>query len=80
MAFLEIQISNSLSDAAIQAEIFKKFAPPTPPAGAAPQPGQGVPNVTDPTGAGNGNIGVGQAPQPGEPGFSGNTGGGCRNE
>jgi len=70
------KVTNSLSDAAIQAEIFKKFAPPTPPAGSAPQQGQGVPNVNDPTGAGNGNIGVGQAPQPGEPGFSGNTGGG----
>lgn len=36
-----------------------------------PQPGQPV----EPTGAGGGNMGVGQVPQQGEPGFAANTGG-----
>jgi hypothetical protein len=37
--------------------------------------GQGAaPGVQDTSGAGGGNIGTGTAPQPGEQGFSGNTG------
>ena len=70
------KVTNSLGDAAIQAEIFKKFAPPAAPAGAMPQEGQGAPAVSDPTGAGGGNIGTGMVPTPGEQGFSANTGGG----
>ena len=71
------KVTNSLSDAAIQAEIFKKFAPPTAPAGQAPQQqGQGAPAVSDMTGAGGGNIGTGAVPNPGEAGFSANTSGG----
>ena len=71
------KVTNSLGDAAIQAEIFKKFAPPAAPAGAMPQEGQGAPAVNDPTGAGGGNIGTGMVPTPNEPGFSANTGEGA---
>ncbi len=70
------KVTNSLGDAAIQAEIFKKFTPQAPQAGM-PQEGQGAPAVSDPTGAGNGNIGTGQVPLPNEQGFSANTGEGA---
>ena len=77
------KVGNNMSQAAIQAEILKKFQqenpPPAPPPGApgqqpqAPQ-GQGAaPGVQDTAGGGGGNIGIGTAPQPGEQGFSGNT-------
>ena len=82
------KLTNSMSDAAVQAEILKKFQeqnpPPAPPEGqgppAPPQPGaspQGPPagaQAQDTSGAGGGTIGTGTAPQPGEQGFSGNTG------
>ena len=75
------KVANSMSDAAIQAEILKKFQaenpPPMPPQGA-PQGGpQGAPagaQVQDTQGSGGGQIGTGTAPTPGEPGFSANTG------
>ena len=61
------KVTNSMEDAAIQAELLKQFQQdqPTPdaPAGINPQ---------DPTGAGGATIGTGQAPVPGEQGFSGN--------
>ena len=61
------KVTNSMEDAAIQAELLKQFQQdqPTPdaPAGVDPQ---------DPTGAGGGTIGTGQAPTPNEQGFSGN--------
>ena len=68
------KVTNDMREAAIQAELLKEFrgqqpqeqAPP-PPAGA---------NPLDPTGAGGGNIGTGQAPIPGEQGFSGDNQGG----
>ena len=74
------KVTNSMQDAAIQAEILKAFqpAPPAAPGGPAPVGPQGeaaVPpgaNVQDMTGAGGGNIGTGTAPAPGEQGFSGN--------
>jgi hypothetical protein len=77
------KVTNSLSDAAIQAEILKKFTqPPEPPEGAAMQGPPAPPNpgaapeqagvaVSDTTGAGGGNIGTGTVPTPGEQGFSG---------
>jgi hypothetical protein len=75
------KVTNSLSDAAIQAEILKKFStPPEPPQGAAPEgapPPEGVTpppagtGVADTTGAGGGTIGTGTAPAPGEQGFTG---------
>lgn len=79
------KVTNSLSDAAIQAEILKKFTqppeapvgpegavqgPPQPSApGAAPE--QAGVAVSDTTGAGGGSIGTGTAPVPGEQGFTG---------
>jgi hypothetical protein len=80
------KVTNSLADATIQAEIFKGFAQPPqagPQApqgsqvGQPPQGPQGSPNapagadVMDTSGSGGGQIGVGQAPVPGEQGFSG---------
>ena len=79
------KLVNSMSDAAVQAEILKKFQEANPPpqqqpqvepAGqpAAPQ-GQGAaPQVQDTAGGGGGNMGIGTVPQPGEQGFSANTG------
>ena len=69
------KVTNSIQDAAIQAEIMKAFQQPATPAGPAPQGGAEVPpgaNVQDQTGAGGGNIGTGVVPVPGEQGFSGN--------
>ncbi len=62
------KVTNNMSEAALQAELMKEFqstAPQSdgPPAGA---------DAMDVTGAGGGNIGVGQAPAPGEQGFSAN--------
>ena len=78
------KLVNSMGDAAIQAELLKKFReenPPPPQAGppqAAPQGGPQKPpagaQVQDTQGSGGGTIGTGTAPQPGEQGFSANTG------
>tara|TARA_R110000822_G_scaffold56928_3_gene143602 strand:- start:5524 stop:7653 length:2130 start_codon:yes stop_codon:yes gene_type:complete len=60
------KVTNNVAEAALQAELMKGMQPevqPGAPAGA---------NPMDPTGAGGGTIGVGQAPVPGEQGFSGN--------
>ena len=78
------KLTNSLQDAAIQAEILKQFQQPlpqpqeggvpqpgtTPPQGAAPT-GQAPTGPQDASGGGGGNIGVGSAPAPGEQGFTG---------
>ena len=60
-----------MADAAIQADILKKFQqqnlPPLP-----EEEGVAGANPADPTGAGGGTIGTGQAPTPNEPGFTGN--------
>jgi hypothetical protein len=72
------KVTNSMQDAAIQAEILKGFQQP-----AAPMPGgeqvgpdgQPVPAGLAPqdmTGAGGGTIGTGTVPVPGEQGFAGN--------
>jgi len=64
------KVTNNMSEAALQAEMMKQFQA-TQPQPQAPQeapPGSGV---MDTSGAGGGNIGVGQAPVPGEQGFSG---------
>ena len=72
------KVTNSMQDAAIQAELFKKFAPQQPPQpGPAPGPEGQAPagaQVQDTTGSGGGQMGTGTAPQPGEQGFSGNVG------
>ena len=76
------KVTNSMQDAAIQAEILKGFQQPVqPPMGPegvpapegqeqAPQSPQG--GVQDTSGGGGGQIGMGTAPAPGEQGFSGN--------
>ena len=81
------KVGNNMTEAAIQAEILKKFkeANPDPPPPQQPQQGVNQPpppqrapagaQVQDTSGAGGGTIGTGTAPQPGEQGFSGNTGG-----
>ena len=75
------KVGNNMAQAAVQAEILKEFQaqnPPQPEPGVPPQAGpQSAPagaQVQDTSGAGGGNIGTGTAPQPGEQGFSGNTG------
>ena len=73
------KVTNSMQDAAIQAEILKGFQAPAPqpagpegvPAPQAPQ-GQGPQAVADTSGGGGSQIGVGTAPTPGEQGFTGN--------
>ena len=62
------KVTNNMSEAALQAEILKGFQ-------AEQQAEQGAvagADAMDTSGAGGGNIGVGQAPVPGEQGFSGN--------
>ena len=80
------KVGNNMAEAAIQSEIFKKFREqnPPPPQPGVPQPQgpqgeapQGAPagaQVQDTQGSGGGTIGTGTAPQPGEQGFSANTG------
>ena len=68
------KVTNSIADAAIQAEILKGFqAPaPTPEQGVASPEGQGPQSVADTSGGGGSQIGMGTAPLPEEQGFSGN--------
>jgi hypothetical protein len=66
------KVVNSFSEAAVQAEVLKKFQEANPQA--APQPQGGPP--ADPNGNGGGTIGTGAPVPPGEAGFSGNEGGG----
>jgi hypothetical protein len=65
------KVTNSMQDAAIQAEILKGFQAPQPEAPAGPE-GQGVQGVQDTSGGGGQQIGIGTAPVPGEQGFTGN--------
>ena len=68
------KVTNSMADAAIQAEIMKGFQQPMPEQPQAPpqeEPPAGA-DAQDQTGAGGGTIGTGVAPVPGEEGFSGN--------
>ena len=76
------KIANSMSQAAVQAEILKKFQqqnppPPPPQQGQAPVQGGQPPapaggQVEDTQGSGGGTIGTGSVPTPDEPGFSAN--------
>jgi hypothetical protein len=75
----EDKVTNSLSDAAIQAEMLKAFQPPTGPQGQAsagqPQGGPPAPagvQVGDTQGSGGGMMGTGSVPAPSTPGFSAN--------
>ena len=63
------KVTNSMQDAAIQAEILKGFQAPQPTPEAM---GQGVQGVQDTTGGGGAQMGIGTAPTPGEQGFTGN--------
>ena len=74
------KLTNSLSDAAVQAELLRAMNPePQPqmsPEGVPPpqqggQPPAGI-QVQDTTGSGGGQIGTGTAPLPDEQGFTGN--------
>lgn len=73
------KVTNSMADAAVQAEILRGFqgqqAEQQGEAAAATQQVPAGANPMDPTGAGGGTIGTGMAPRPQEPGFSGNGGG-----
>jgi hypothetical protein len=75
------KVGNNMSEAAIQAEILRQFRetnpPPQQPGVKPPESPQSAPagaQVQDTQGSGGGTIGTGTAPQPGEQGFSGNTG------
>jgi len=63
-------VSNDMEEAAKQALLLQKMQPPAAPAGAAPEMGEQPMPVSDTSGGGGGNIGVGTAPTPGEQGFS----------
>lgn len=68
----ENKVTNSLADAAIQAEMLKAMMPPT-----GPQTGPTAPagvQATDTQGSGGGSMGTGSVPAPGTQGFSANTG------
>jgi len=66
------KLTNSLADAAVQAELLREMNPQQPsPQQQEEQMAAGV-NPNDPTGAGGGNIGTGQVPLPNEQGFTGN--------
>src|SRR5210317_780834 len=67
------KVTNNMDEAALQAEILKGMQGAMPQQQQAGQSPAGA-NPLDPTGAGGGNIGTGQAPVPGEQGFSGNDG------
>ena len=76
------KLVNNMGDAAVQAEILKKFQaenpePPKPQAGppqAGPQKPPAGAQVQDTQGSGGGTIGTGSVPTPGEQGFSANKG------
>ena len=68
-----------MGQAAVQAEILKKFQeqnpPPPPPEGQQqPAPTPAGVDVQDTQGTGGGTIGTGSVPTPQEPGFPANTG------
>jgi hypothetical protein len=69
------KVTNDMREAAIQAELLKEFRGQQPQEQPQQQPPAGA-NPLDPTGAGGGNIGTGQAPIPGEQGFAGDNQGG----
>jgi len=74
------KVTNNMDEAVVQAELLKGMQgeqQPQPPQQGQPQQAGQPPvgaNPLDPTGAGGGNVGTGQAPVPGEQGFSGNDG------
>jgi hypothetical protein len=74
------KVTNNMNDAVIQAELMKQFQQDQQAEQQAEQAEQSAPagaNPMDTSGAGGGNIGIGQAPTPQEQGFSGNAGQGA---
>ena len=65
------KVTNNMDEAALQAEIMKGFQQPAAPQGGVGGAPAGA-DAMDTSGAGGGSIGVGQAPVPGEQGFSAN--------
>ena len=65
------KVTNNMDEAALQAEIMKGFQQPMGPEQAVGGAPAGA-NAMDTSGSGGGQIGVGQAPVPGEQGFSAN--------
>jgi hypothetical protein len=65
------KVVNSFAEAAVQAEVLKKFQEANP--DQAPKP-EAAPEGGDPNGNGGGTIGTGGVPTPGAEGFSGNEG------
>jgi len=63
------KVTNSMEEAAIQAELLKQFKETQPPE---PQQVPAGTNPQDTAGTGGGTIGTGQAPAPQEQGFTGN--------
>ena len=70
------KVTNNMAEAALQAEVMKGMQAQQAPTGAPTGAPAGA-NPMDTSGAGGGNIGVGQAPTPQEQGFSGNAGQGA---
>ena len=66
------KVTNSMQDAAIQAEILKGFQAQAQPQQAPGPEAQGVQGVQDTSGGGGAQMGIGTAPTPGEQGFTGN--------
>ena len=64
------KVTNNMEEANLQAKMMQQMQAP-PPDQQQQQPPAGV-DPNDPTGAGGGTIGTGQAPVPGEEGFTGN--------
>ena len=64
------KVTNNINDAAIQAELMKGFQQPMPQQPPQQQAPAGA-DAMDMTGAGGSTIGTGQAPIPGEQGFTG---------
>lgn len=71
----EDKVTNSLADAAVQAELIKGMMAPLAPVGGpgGPPMPPGI-GVGDTVGSGGGQIGTGMVPSPGEQGFSANNG------
>ena len=61
------KVTNNMEEAALQAKMMQEMQQQQP-----PQQAQAGVDPNDPTGAGGGTIGVGQAPTPNEQGFTGN--------
>ena len=72
----EDKILNDPREAVIQAKMMAEIQAMMPqPLAAGKQPQSGAPSVQDLTGSGGGNIGPGNAPEPGAEGFTGTASG-----